>query len=67
MSKATGPQLWVLNKLGWLRVDTDALAAADVAPPVFDNGAAVSFESACELIALAVSRGFHTPKNPTRE
>jgi hypothetical protein len=56
---ATGAQLWVLNRLGWLKLDTDSIER-DVDAPVSAAGS-VTNERASELIALAFSRGLYTP------
>ena len=59
---ATGPQLWVLNKLGWLRVSTDALEAEGAESLIPENGNAITIESASDLINLAAVRGLYAPK-----
>jgi hypothetical protein len=67
---ATGAQLWVLNQLGWLRLDTEAIDG-DADELVSATGS-VTNESVSDLIALAVTRGLYTPNgkvqmNPTNE
>jgi hypothetical protein len=60
---ATGPQLWVLNRLGWLKVDTDALETEGAEQLIPENGVALTTDSASDLINLAVTRGLYTAKS----